>query len=496
MTLGSNEEFTINNKEITVKMNKFIPLLFVIIAFATPKLVNAQNCDALEINLNQAITQKDYNKAYGFLNEALTHCPDKKINYYNFGETVLLNMIENANSEAEKTKYATELSTLIEKRIQYFPNGIATFWEGEKVNYEYRFGLIDREEAYQKYKVLFSSTEDTQVVSANTVLNYYVTALELMNEEQLDFAEVLDVYFQTKKVAEDNIELRSVEYGILAEKLDSIQKVDPKKDLTPAEKQNMANAQAAKDVFVEINESMEAYLDGYTTCENIAPMFQAQFEENKNDLDWIGGTYQALASKECFELAFMQQLQDQYNEVWRKENPQADPVQVASSSGGTIGTSYSAGVADYKRGNFNAAITKFRSALEEVSGTTRGDVAYYMALSYQKLGDLNSAVNWANRAANYKPGWGAPYQLIATAFGASANACGNSEFEKLSTYWVAADFARKACSVDSRSCSWAQSAIRSYEATAPSVELSFQAGKQKGDRVTVNCLGGATTTVR
>lgn len=477
-------------------MNKLIPLLFVIVAFATPKLVNAQNCDAFEINLNQAVSQQNYDEGYKVLNQALANCPDKKVNYYNFGETILLNKIQNANSDAERTKFANELSTLIEKRIQYFPHGIATFWEGEKINYDYRYDLIDRTEAYQKYKDLFSSTEDTQIVSANTVLNYYLTAVELMNEEELGFEEVLDVYFQTKKVAEDNIELRSVEYGVLAEKRDSIQRVNPNRDLSPGEIQDMANAQEAKDIFIDINDSMEAYLDGYTTCENIAPMFQAQFEENKDDLDWIGGTYQALASKECFDLAFMQQLQDQYNEVWRKENPQADPTTVVSSGGGTIGTSYSAGVADYKRGSYNAAITNFRSALNEVSGTTRGDVAYYMALSYQKLGDLNSAVNWANRAANYKPGWGAPYQLIATAFGASANACGNTEFEKLSTYWVAADYARRACSVDSRSCSWAESAIRSYEAMAPSVELSFQAGKQKGDRVSVNCLGGATTTVR
>lgn len=496
MTHGSSEEDMINKIEIIEKMKRLIPLLFLVLSFTTPQIVNAQNCDALEINLNRAITQNNFDEAYSILNNALVNCADKKVNFYNFGETVLLNKIQNANSETEKKKFAAELVSLIENRIKYFPNGELAFWKGEKINYEYRYELIDLAEAYQKYKALFNSSEDTEKVSSSTVTNYYVSAIMLMNNEELGFEEVLDVYFKTKKVAEDNIELRSVEYGILAEKLDSIQKINPSRDLSPAEKQNMANAQAAKDVFVEVSESMEAALNQYTTCENIAPMFQAQFEENKDDLDWLGGTYQALASKECFDLALMEQLQDQYNVVWRKENPQADPTLVARSTGGTMGTSYGSGVANYKKGNFNAAITDFRKAIDEVSGTTRGDVAYYLALSYQKLGDLNSAVNWANRAASYKPGWGAPYQLISSAFGASANVCGNTQFEKLSTYWVAADFANKACSVDSRSCSWAQSAVRSYEATAPSIELAFQAGKQKGDRVTVNCLGGATTTVR
>ena len=475
-------------------MNKLTTLIIAGTTLLGAQFVSAQNCGSYEIQLNKEVTAKNYDAAYPILTKALAECPNQKINIYNFGETILLDKIEKA-SEAEKKKFAGELVNLIDQRVKNFPDEKKAFWEGEKITYQLKYGLLDKMQAYEAYKTLFGSSEDTQKLSANTVLTYYTTALELMNTQKLDFEQVLEVYFQTKKVAEDNIEMRSVEFGTLAEKLDSLQNMSPKKDLTGAEKQIMANAQSAKDVFVEVNESMEGVLAEYTTCDNIAPMFVNKFEANKDSLEWLAGSYQALASKDCFDQPIMEQLEARYAEVWKAQNPSAAPTTMAKG-GDAPSSCYGDGARMFKSNNFSGAIEKFQCAMDEVSGTTRGDVAYYIALSYQKQGSLSNAVTWAKRAANYKPGWGAPYQLIASAFGSSANSCGSSQFEKLSTYWVAADFARKACSVDSRSCSWANSAIKSYEGTAPSQQMAFGVNKKAGDRVSVSCLGGATTTVR
>ena len=480
-------------------MNKFSTLIIAVTGLLGGQYLNAQNCDSFEIQLNKEVQAKNYDAAYPILNQALSTCPNQKINLYNFGETILLDKISKA-SETEKQKYASELVSLLDKRVKNFPDEKKSFWEGEKITYQQKYGLLDRPAVYNAYKNLFTSSDDTQKVSANTVLTYYTTALELMNEQQLEFDEVMEVYFQTKKVAEDNIEMRSVEYGTLAEKLDSIKQVNPKNDLTPAEKQTMANAQAAKDVFVEVNESMEAVLQEYTTCENIAPMFVNKYEANKENMEWLIGAYQSLESKECFDQPIMEQIEKQYMAVWKKKNPQAEPTAVVSRGGGagsgTMGGSYSDGARKFKAGNYSGAIASFEKAMYEVSGTTRGDVAYYIALSYQKTGSNSNAVSWAHRAAGYKPGWGAPYQLIASAFAAVANSCGSNEFQKRAAYWVAADYANKACAVDSRSCSWGRSAAKSYEGNAPSAELAFQNGKNKGDSVSVSCLGGATTRVR
>lgn len=480
-------------------MNKLSTLIIAVTALLGSQWVNAQNCSAYEIQLNKEVQANNYDAAYPILNKALAECPSEKINFYNFGETILVGKIEKAATDAEKTKLAGELAALIDKRVANFPGEKKAFWEGEKINYQLKYGVLDQMAAYQAYAKLFEATDDdtdAEKVSASTVLTYYTTALELMNAQQLGFEEVLEVYFQTKKVAEDNIELRSVEYGTLAEKLDSIKQLNPSKDLTPAEKQIMANAQASKDIFVEVNESMEHVLQEYTTCENLSPMFENQFEANKDNLDWLGGSYQALASKDCYDLPIMERLEARYAQVWQKENPSQTVASSGPSGGNQIASSYGDGVRKYKAGNFSGAIASFQQAINEVTGTTRGDVAYYIALSYQKTGSNANAVTWANRAAGYKPGWGAPYQLIAGAFAASANSCGANEFEKRVAYWVAADYANKACAVDSRSCSWGRSAARSYEGNAPTIEQAFAQGKSAGDAVSISCLGGATTRVR
>ncbi|MDO5655631.1 MAG: hypothetical protein Q4G27_05775 [Flavobacteriaceae bacterium] len=480
-------------------MNKLSTLIIAITGLLGFQWVNAQSqvCNQYEIQLNKEVQAKNYEAAYPILNQALNECPNEKVNFYNFGETILLAKINSAANETDKKKFAGELVSLINKRIQYFPEGKVSFWEGEKITYQLNHGLVSKKEAYQQYQKLFGQSEEAQKISASAATNYFVAVIELLNAEEIDYNAAMEGYFQAKKVADGNIEMRSVEYGTLAEKLDSIQKENPKKDLTPAEKQTMSNAQAAKDLFVQLSEGMESALSEIAKCEYIAPMFEQDFEKNKDNIDWLAGSYQALASKDCYDHPIMDRLEKQYVAVWQKNNP-SQPIAKAggTSSSSTIGSEYGNGVKQYNAGNYSGAIASFTKALNEVSGTTRGDVAYYMALAYQKTGSNANAVTWANRAASYKPGWGAPYQLIAGAFAASANSCGNSEFQKRAAYWVAADYANKACAVDSRSCSWGRSAAKSYEGNAPTVEQAFQAGKKSGDAVTVSCLGGATTRVR
>lgn len=481
-------------------MNRIITLIIAVTALLSISQLNAQNCDTYEIKLNKFVKEKNYDQGYSILNEALTACPSQKVNMYNFGETILENKIKSAADDASKKKYAAELGQLIDKRIANFKDGKEAFWKGEKINYLLKYGVYDRSQAYAAYKELFGekagSKDGIQKLSANTVLTYYSTALELMNEEKISFEEVLEVYFQTKKVAEGNIELRSIEYGTLAEELDSLQQISPTKKLTPAKQQTMANAQAAKDVFVEVNESMEAVLEQYTTCDNVAPMFVNKFEANKDSIEWLTEAYTSLASKECYEAPIMKQIEDQYAVVWKRENPQAVSAGGNKPKGGAPSSCFGEGARMYKKGNYSGAIAKFKCAMNEVSGTKKGDVAYYMALSYQKTGSLTNAVSWAKKAASYKKGWGAPYQLIAGIFGSNANSCGSNTFQKLSAYWVAADYANKACSVDSRSCSWSRKAAASYNGTAPTQEMIFNKGLKKGDRVSVSCFGGATTRVR
>lgn len=460
------------------------------------QFVNAQNCNSYEIRLNQQVQSKNYAEAYPILKEALQTCPGKKVSYYVFGEKILEELAQNAQSDAERQKYGQEIVDLIQDRINAFPNDKPMYWTGEKINYELNYNLKNKEDIYKEYKKLFDSADDAKLSTA-TVLNYYTTALQLLNEQKIDFDEALNVYFQTKEVAEKNIELRSREYGELAEKLDSLQQIDPNNKLSKQDQEIMANAQAAKDSFLEIQDSMESILAQYTTCENLAPHYIKKFAANRDSINWVISAYQQLASKDCYNQPIMETLEKQYTYLWKKAHPQEE-IANASQAGAKadIIGNFSKAATAFSKKQYSTAVDLFHKALNEVSGSKKGDVAYYMALSYQKLGQLSNAVTWAKRAASYKPGYGAPYELIAGVFGSNANSCGNNTFQKLTAYWVAADYANKACAVDSRSCGRARKAAASYNANGPTLEMAFQQGKKKGDRVSITCFGGATTTVR
>lgn len=478
-------------------MKKLIPMMVAALGLVSTFQLQAQTCTQFEIKLNKEVKSKNYQGAYPLLNQALVQCPTEKINFYNFGEIILENLADEATDDATKTKYAQELVDLIDKRLANFPNEKKTFWEGEKINFQLNYGLLDKTETYNAYKSLFGKIKGGDKISTSAIRNYYVTAIELMNEQKLDFDKVLEVYLETKEVTEDNIELRSEEIGAIVEKQDSMTQLNPKFKLSKREAQTLENSQAAKTQFLEMQEQLEPILESYTTCDNLAPMFVNKFEANKDSLTWLKTSYQQLALKDCYDQPIMEQLENQYIAVWKKENPQAEPTDPPNGRKGGGGmSSFGSAARKYKKGDYNGAIAGFKKAINEVSGSRKGDAAYYIALSYKKLGSLSNAVSWSKKAASYKKGWGAPYQLISTIFGSNANSCGTGQFQKLSAYWVAADYAKKACAVDSRSCSWGRKAAKSYEATAPSKELIFQQGKAVGQSVSVSCFGGASTRIR
>jgi hypothetical protein len=87
---------------------------------------------------------------------------------------------------------------------------------------------------------------------------------------------------------------------------------------------------------------------------------------------------------------------------------------------------------------------------------------------------------------NYQPSMGSTYLLIANLYASSANNCGNSQFEKRAVYWLAAEQARKAASVDAGVKRIAERTAVSYEGRAPSKTDIFTDGSQ-GKRVTFSC---------
>ena len=71
-----------------------------------------------------------------------------------------------------------------------------------------------------------------------------------------------------------------------------------------------------------------------------------------------------------------------------------------------------------------------------------------MLLKLKARGSYGQARNYFREALKLNPSNGRPYLSIAAMYAASANNCGDTNFNKRAVYWLAADEAKKAARVD------------------------------------------------
>ena len=79
-------------------------------------------------------------------------------------------------------------------------------------------------------------------------------------------------------------------------------------------------------------------------------------------------------------------------------------------------------------------------------------------------------------------------------YAASANNCGESNFDKRAVYWLAAAEARKAARVDPTQKKNASKSVANYEAKAPQKAEIFSSGRA-GQTIKISCWIGASVTV-
>ena len=152
------------------------------------------------------------------------------------------------------------------------------------------------------------------------------------------------------------------------------------------------------------------------------------------------------------------------------------------------------GVLKQKSGDMNGALADFNKAVElETDSYKKSDILYKIATTVRNS-SKSQARSYALKAIDANPANGKAYLLIANLYASSANACGDTPFEKRAIYWKAASMARKAGTVDPALSSRASQTAASYDAKAPSKEMIFSSGKA-GQTITFSCWVGGSVAV-
>lgn len=441
-------------------MKKITFLLAAIVFFTTAK-TNAQE-DAkreclIKYNLFKGdFKSKKYDDAYTNWIHLLDNCKDLSVNIYKYGATL-----------AEDVRKDPALAKRVyEQRLQYFPTKNAAKVHSDYATYLSKNKLASDEEIFAILEKGYS-IDPTKMGVKNLYL--YFQGVTDRNKDT-NPQKVFDTY-------DDVLENVNKKLDGYAAKL-----VNLKKDSANLDKKGLGLLRAYKinsKALGTIEGGLDNIIIEISTCERMIPLYNRDFEANKNNAVWLKRAVSRMFNKGCQEDPLFEKLVRAFAE--------SSPSPEAYSFLSTVLEN---------NGDKQGAITMKEKAFNlETDPLKKAKFKLKFAQVAQSKGQLSKARSLAREALSFNPNLGKAYLLIGRLYASSVNKCGSSEFEKRMVYAAALRQAQRAGSVDPSISSRARKYIASYRANLPSKKVVFTEGIAPGSSYTIKCWVGETVKV-
>lgn len=412
---------------------------------------------------------KNYDAAYEPWKKTYETCPQLNNAIYVYGERILKHKIDKA-SASEKEGFVNDLIGLYDNKLKHFSSKTSP---GEtmvdKALTKYDNKMAGDAEMYSMLSEAFTKDEEN-FTNPKALYLYFSSLVDLHNDGKKELQEVFDVYDAVTGKIE-------VENDKLTDKIATLLPKEEAGSLTSKEKRSLRVYNSYSENYGKIAGSIDSKLGALADCSNLIPLYEKSFDEKKTDINWVKRAVGRMYGKECTD----DPLFGKMVEVQAQLDPSADVYVYLGSL-------------KKKNGDTNGAVADFNKALQlETDGKKKSNIAYKIATSYTKT-SKSSARSYAQKAIDANPANGRAYLLIASLYASSANACGDSPFDKRAIYWKAADMARQGGRVDPSLSGRASQAAASYNAKAPTKEMIFSSGKA-GQTVSFSCWVGGSVKV-
>ncbi|MBZ9778021.1 tetratricopeptide repeat protein [Psychroflexus sp. CAK8W] len=445
-------------------------LLGVFFAF---NVANAQDCTVTLSLFNESAKVNNFSDAYPKYKQLLENCSDFNKLIYQRGAKMLEDMIDVAETEERKQELIQEYINNQMMRLEKFPNDTK---EGDMladvamIKYKHEIGTL--EERLQSFEKAVE-TDKENFSSPVAIYAYFRIANDLNDAGERDIQFLFDKYDEVIDLIETQ------ENDKAAEAKPLIEKQEAQEELTSRESRILKNSEIYLRNYTKIKGSVNSLLGSKADCDNLIPMYNKDFEEKKDDVNWLRNANERLSAKDCTE----DPLFFKVSEALHKIEPSAN-------------SAYSLGQLAEAEGNRKKALAYLNEAAELATDKSRKSRIYYrIANNYKAQGSFSQARSYYRRALDNKPSLGVAYLKIAEMYAKSANDCGTTVFEKRSVYWLAADYAKRAGRVDPSLSSTVTATVESYNGRAPQKSDIFQedaAGKKISFS---NCWIGESVTV-
>ena len=451
-------------------------LLIIILTFNNVKGQSNQEClNNLSIFAESAKI-KNYDAAYDSWLLVLNECPKLNLAIYTYGEKILKHKIKNSSGDI-KSAFKKDLISLYDKWVQNIPSRKGVSRVGNILSTKAQ-ALIDYkmaddatvysvfDEAYKKDAASFTNPKGLYNYFDTLYKQYKSSSSSVSTEHLFNMYEEISEKFEYESTS-------------LAKKLDKILiKEDNGEPLTKREVKNKRVYDVNSRAIGIFLSNLDAIIAIEAKCENLIPLYQRNFDENKNDPIWLKRAASRMDSKECSDDPLFVTLVEALHSL----EPSAD-------------SAYYLGLLNDKRGNSSEALNYYEESISlETDQYKKAKILYKIAVKFKKSGRKQSARRYAQKALRNQPSMGRAHLLIASLYASSANDCGDSQFNKRAIYWLAADIAKKAGRVDASIKKLANKTADSYMGRAPSKTDIFSEANE-GAKITFDCWVGASVTV-
>lgn len=451
---------------------------FLASVFITPRVLAQDNQECLQ-NLSifaEFAKVKNYKAAYEPWMAVRNECPKLNRAIYSYGERILKDRIKNGSPE-EQTTAKQDILVLYDQWAENFPvyKNKSELGDiiGKKAQAMLDYKLGDLKTVYDIFDEAFKK-DAKSFSNPKHLYNYFKTFYD--RYKQNDAAVTMELLFNKYEEISEKFESESV---ALAKKLDVIlKKEDAGTPLSSRESRNKRVYDVNSRAIGTFLSNLDAIIAKEATCENLIPLYQENFQANKNDAIWLKRAASRMDSKECSDDPFFVTLVEALHTL----EPSAD-------------SAYYLGILNDKSGNSEEALKYYEESIAlQTDGYKKARILFKIANKFKLAGRKSKARSYANKALSFQPSLGRAYLLIANMYASSANDCGDTQFNKRAVYWLAADMARKAGRVDPSIKKVANKTAVSYEGRAPSKTDIFTEGNQ-GQVIKFNCWINSSVTV-
>ena len=414
------------------------------------------------------VKSKKYDDAYGPWQIVREKCPKFNRAIYVHGEKILKHKIENSTG-ADQLAHIKDLMLLYDESREHFESKY-DFAEitVDKANiankYMKELGMTD-EQVYQMFDDAY--TKDAKNFrDAKGLYSYFSLAVDLYDAGKLSAQQMFDKYDDVNEIIENIIDSNTLKLNKYAEKEEAGE------TLTKKEAQRKASYESYIDAFeTKILPSMDQKLGKRATCEVLVPLYEKDFEENKENGVWLQRAMNRMYAKGCKEDPLFLKLVQQKNTI----EPSAD-------------TAYYLYLLTGEQKYLDQTIALSTDPLKKAK-LYKG-----LANELKSKGSYGKARQYYNEALKLNPSDGSPHLQIAAMYAKSANNCGDTNFNKRAVFWLAANEAEKAGRVDGRLRSTAAKTAASYRGSAPSKSDIFSCSCS-GTVIKIGCWIGRSVTV-